>query len=60
MTLMYAVLSILPIVNVTSRAVFALKITAVIAVSNAIGAAIYKRARPAASPLKEGLGARLG
>jgi glutamate:GABA antiporter len=48
MTLMYALLSILPIVNVTSRAVFALKITAVIAVSNAIGAAIYRKASRAA------------
>ena len=48
MTLMYALLSILPIVNVTSRVVFALKITAVVVVSNAIGAAIYRNARRAA------------
>ena len=44
MTAMYAMLSILPIVNVTSRAVFALKITVVIIVTNAIGAAIYRNA----------------
>jgi amino acid transporter len=56
MTLLYAVLSVLPIVNVTSRTVFALKITAAIAVSNAIGAAIYRNASRAASPSGEGLG----
>jgi amino acid transporter len=53
MTLLYALLSVLPIVNVTSRTVFALKITAVIAVSNAIGAAIYRNASRAASPSGE-------
>jgi amino acid transporter len=50
MTAMYAMLSILPIVNVTSRAVFALKITGIIAATNAIGAAIYRSASRTANP----------
>jgi glutamate:GABA antiporter len=41
MTLLYATLSILPIVTVTSRLIFALKICSVIVVTNAIGVAIY-------------------
>ncbi len=56
MTALYALLSVLPIVNVTSRTVFALKITAVIALSNAIGAAIYRNASRAANPARESLG----
>jgi amino acid transporter len=56
MTSVYAMLSILPIVNVTNRAVFALKITALIAVTNAIGAAIYRNAASAANPSGESLG----
>jgi amino acid transporter len=56
MTSMYAMLSILPIVNVTSRTVFALKITAVIAVTNAIGAAIYRNASRAANSSGASLG----
>ena len=43
-TLAYVVLSILPIIQVGSRLSFALKISVVIVVSNAIGAAIYFRA----------------
>jgi amino acid transporter len=43
-TLGFVVLSILPIIEVGSRLSFALKITAVIVVANAIGAAIYFRA----------------
>jgi amino acid transporter len=42
MTLLYVTLSILPIVNVASRTVFALKICGVIAVTNAIGVALYR------------------
>jgi amino acid transporter len=56
MTALYALLSVLPIVNVTSRTVFALKITAVIALSNAIGAAIYRNASRAATPARGSLG----
>ena len=44
MTALYATLSILPIVTVTSRMAFAIKITAVIVVTNAIGAMIYRKA----------------
>ena len=43
-TLAYVVLSILPIIQVGSRLSFAVKISMVIVVSNAIGAAIYFRA----------------
>jgi glutamate:GABA antiporter len=55
MTALYAILSVLPIVNVTSRTVFAMKITIVIALSNAIGAAIYRNASRAASQSRERL-----
>ena len=55
MTSLYATLSILPIVTVTSRAGFALKITAVIVVTNAIGAAIYRNASGAATLSRENL-----
>jgi amino acid transporter len=40
-TLMYVVLSILPIVQVESRLVFATKISAVVLIANAIGLAIF-------------------
>jgi hypothetical protein len=43
-TLGYVALSILPIIQVGSRLSFAVKITAVIVIANAIGAAIYFRA----------------
>ena len=43
MTLLYVTLSVLPIVIVSSRLVFALKICGLIAVTNAIGLAIYVR-----------------
>lgn len=43
MTLLYVTLSVLPILNVTSRTIFALKICGVIVMANAIGLAIYKR-----------------
>src|SRR5262249_3030972 len=50
MTLLYATLSVLPIVAVASRLTFALKICGVIAATNAIGLAIYwKNASRAAS-----------
>jgi amino acid transporter len=46
MTLLYVTLSVLPIVSVNSRAIFALKIFSVIAVTNIIGVLLYKRQRP--------------
>jgi amino acid transporter len=46
MTLLYVTLSILPIVTVTSPLVFALKISGVIAVTNIVGYALYRRQRP--------------
>jgi amino acid transporter len=49
MTLMYVTLSILPIVTVTSRLTFALKISAVIVLANAVGAVIFLRARSRSS-----------
>ncbi len=45
MTLAFVVLSILPIVLVQSRAVFAMKISAVVLVANAIGLATYRTGR---------------
>jgi hypothetical protein len=41
MTLLFVVLSILPIVQVESRVVFALKISSVIVIANAIGLGIF-------------------
>ena len=41
-TLLFVVISILPIVQVQSRIAFATKITAVIAIANAIGIALFK------------------
>jgi glutamate:GABA antiporter len=43
MTLLYVTLSVLPIVIVESRLVFAVKICGVIAIANAIGVALYLR-----------------
>jgi len=53
MTLAFVVLSILPIVQVESWLVFALKISTVIVVTNAIGFAIFVRARRRAGPGRE-------
>jgi len=52
MTLLFVVLSILPIVQVESRLSFALKISTLIAMANVIGVMIYRRSRgnPIASP----------
>jgi len=44
-TFVFVVISILPIVQVESRWLFATKITAVIVTANAIGVMIFKRAR---------------
>jgi hypothetical protein len=45
MTLLFVTLSIVPIIQVSSRLAFALKITALIVVTNLIGLAIFRRAR---------------
>jgi glutamate:GABA antiporter len=45
MTLLYVTLSILPIVNVNSPLVFSTKICGVIAATNVIGVALYRRQR---------------
>jgi hypothetical protein len=45
MTLAFVVLSILPIVQVVSRVTFALKISAVIVLTNAVGVGLYLRQR---------------
>jgi amino acid transporter len=45
MTLLFVVLSILPIIQVESRLVFASKISSLIVVTNLIGVAIFRRAR---------------
>ena len=56
MTLLFVVLSILPIVQVESRLIFALKISAVIVLTNVVGLAVFLRSRrkvrrsPAAPP----------
>jgi glutamate:GABA antiporter len=47
MTLLFVALSIVPIVQVESRLLFALKITTLIVVANAIGAATFIARRPA-------------
>jgi amino acid transporter len=54
MTLLYVTLSVLPIVNVESRLVFALKICGVIAVANAVGVAIYWRNASRAASVSSG------
>jgi glutamate:GABA antiporter len=45
MTLLFVALSIVPIVQVESRLAFALKLTTLVIVTNAIGVAIFRRAR---------------
>jgi hypothetical protein len=45
MTLLFVALSIVPIVQVESRLAFALKLLALVGVTNAIGFAIFRRAR---------------
>jgi amino acid transporter len=45
MTLLYVVLSVLPIIHVDSRTVFAVKITSLIVVTNLIGLALFARRR---------------
>jgi amino acid transporter len=47
MTLLFVALSIVPIVQVESRLVFALKLTALVVVTNAIGFVIFRRSRRA-------------
>jgi amino acid transporter len=54
MTLLFVVLSILPIIQVGSPLVFALKISAVIVLANAVGAAIFVGKRRAATAPAEG------
>ena len=49
MTLVYVVLSIVPIVQVESRLAFALKISAIVIVANAIGLATYRTGRSRSS-----------
>jgi amino acid transporter len=49
MTVLYVALSIFPIIQVASVATFALKISLVILVANAIGIGLYVSARPRAS-----------
>jgi amino acid transporter len=57
MTLLYVTLSVLPIVTVNNRAIFAAKICAVIVGTNVIGLAIYARnAANSRSPLSAGRG----
>jgi amino acid transporter len=55
MTLLYVTLSVLPIVTVDSRLIFALKIGGVIAVANAIGVAIYRRNASSAASVSSGI-----
>jgi glutamate:GABA antiporter len=45
MTLLFVTLSIIPIIQVTSRFAFALKITALVVVTNVIGLVIFRRSR---------------
>ena len=47
MTLLFVALSIVPIVQVESRLLFALKLSALIVVANGIGAAAFIARRPA-------------
>jgi hypothetical protein len=49
MTLAFVVLSILPIINVESRLIFALKISAVVIATNAIGVALFRSRRAVGS-----------
>jgi amino acid transporter len=54
MTLLYVLLSVLPIVQVESRLLFGAKISAVIVLANVLGALIYRRASPRARVAGEG------
>ena len=51
MTLLYVALSIVPIIQVESRAMFAVKISGLIVVTNAVGLAIYRAASRRRRPL---------
>jgi nitrate reductase NapE component len=51
MTVLYVALSIFPIIQVASVTTFALKISLVILVANAIGIGLYVSARPRASSI---------
>jgi amino acid transporter len=46
MTLLFVILSILPIIQVESRLIFALKVSSLIVVTNLIGVAIFKSRQP--------------
>jgi len=46
MTLLFVVLSILPIIQVESRLIFALKVSSLIVVTNLIGVAVFKSRQP--------------
>jgi len=46
MTLLFVVLSILPIIQVESRLVFALKISSLIVLTNLVGLAIFRSRQP--------------
>ena len=54
MTLLFVVLSVLPIIQVGSPVVFALKISTVIVLANAIGAAIFLAKRRIFTPPLDG------
>jgi amino acid transporter len=54
MTLLFVVLSVLPIIRVGSPVVFALKISTVIVLANAIGAAIFLAKRRMFTPAPDG------
>jgi amino acid transporter len=56
MTLLYIALAIVPIVQVESRLMFALKLSGLVALTNLIGLAVFRRARSARR--NQGLGIR--
>jgi hypothetical protein len=56
MTLLYIALAIVPIVQVESRLMFALKLSALVALTNLVGLAVFRRARSARR--NQGLGIR--
>jgi hypothetical protein len=56
MTALYVSLSVLPIIPVGSRALFALKITGLIVVTNLAGVALYTAGRRRAVPRGHGTG----
>ena len=47
MTLLYIALAIVPIVQVESRLMFALKLSGLVALTNLVGLAVFRRARSA-------------